>query len=88
MAQVVKRWVAIASDGELLAFGVTTTGRFERQSLSHSCGSYIKWVSEGAKYCELLCAFAGLVQGGHPKSGLLIQDLPHGRIRECESATK
>lgn len=84
-----KRWVALAGDGEILAFGFTPYGRFDRACLRHSCGSYMKWVAEGARYCELHCRFTGLGWAGNvavPNPGTYIQDLPHGRIRRCQSA--
>jgi hypothetical protein len=81
-----KRWVALAADGELLALGTTPYGKFDRTCLKHSCGSYMKWVAEGARYCELHCSFKGMTQGAVPHPGIYIHNLPHGRIRACQSA--
>ena len=85
----IRRWVAIAADGELLAFGISAERRFSRYCLRHSCGSYRKWVAEGARYCELFVPFTGLGWAGNsavPKPGIYIHNFPHGRIRKCKSA--
>ena len=82
-----QRWAALAADGELLAVGITTSGRFERQCFPFSCGGYMKWVAEGSRYAELhVDSFVGMVKHAHIIPGQYIQDFPHGRIQRCQSA--
>lgn len=84
-----RRWVALAADGEVLAFGVSIDDRFSRYCLKHSCGSYMQWVAEGSRYCEIFVSFKGLGWKGNsavPRPGLNIRTLQHGRIRRCQSA--
>jgi len=77
----IQRWVAIGNDGEILAWGLTSHGRFERQCLKHSCQSYMEWVVGGARYCELLEPFPRSCTNQY-----FIENFQHGRIRKCQSA--
>lgn len=85
-----KRWAALDRDGYIIVVGMTNPlvdRRFDRRCFSMSCGDYFRWVSHGARYCELLVdSFNSILGslGGYAKSGLHISDIPHGRIRKSK----